>query len=112
MKKVNAKPISDRETNMDHLCFVDLFPSGIGRMYDNRATKIMPAKYIRWILNQSNPSARRHIQYLLSAIHNKDIRAIDSGIFEQVRSSKLPNMNVKSLKDGLEQKKNIRIKSI
>ena len=107
MKKVEAKPITDREINMDHLCFVDLFPSGSGGMYDTRAIKIKPAMYIRWILNQANPSARRHIQYLFSAIHNKDIRAIDSGIFAQVRSSKIPNMNVKSLKDGLEKNKKI-----
>lgn len=101
MKKIESKPITDREKNMDHTCFVRLFPTGKGGMYDDRPIKVKPAMYIRWIINQANPSARRNIQYLFSAVHNKDIRAVDSGIYSQVRSTNLPKINAKSLKDGL-----------
>lgn len=102
MKKVESIPITDRDSNMDHLCFVDLFPTGSGGMYDTRSISVKPAMYLRWILNQANPSARRNIQYLFSAIHNKEIRAIDSGIFAQVRATNLPEMTAKSLRNGLE----------
>jgi len=97
MKRVVTEPIKDRDINMDHLCFVDIFPKGRHGMYDSRQIKIQPAMYIRWIINQNNPCARRNIQYLFSAVHNKDVRAIDSGIFTSVNTSKIPNMNANDL---------------
>ncbi len=97
MKRVVSEPLKDRDTNMDHLCFVDVFPKGRHGMYDMRPIRILPAMYIRWIINQNNPCARRNIQYLFSAVHNKDVRAIDSGIFSSVNTSKIPNMNANDL---------------
>ena len=101
MKRVEAVPLNDREVDMDHLCFVDIFPFGCGGMYDKREVIVKPAMYIRWILNQAVPAARRNIQYLFSAIHNKDVRAIDSGIFAQIRSSKIPNLTANLLRNNL-----------
>ena len=104
MKKIQSIPITDRETNMDHLCFVDIFPKGRGGMYDMRpSTVIQPAMYLRWILHQSNASARRNTQYLFSAVNNKDVRAIDSGIFSTVRTSNIPNLTAKALINNVEQ---------
>ncbi len=48
MKKIEAIPIKDRDLNMDHLCFVDIFPRGRGGMYDQRSFKqVQPAMYLR-----------------------------------------------------------------
>jgi len=92
MKRVVSEPIKDRDLNMDHLCFVDIFPKGRYGMYYDRPNKVHPAMYLRWIINQANPNARRNIQYLFSAVHNKDVRSIDSGIFHSVNTTKIPNM--------------------
>lgn len=101
-KKILAQPLQDRDINMDHLCFVDIFAYGKCGMYDSRPFSIIkPAMYIRWILNQSRPYARRNLQYLFSAIHNKEIRAVDSGIFASLRTSKMPSLNAKILKDNV-----------
>ncbi len=97
MNRIITEPLKDRDINMDHLCFVDVFPKGRHGMYDSRSIKIQPAMYIRWIINQNNPCARRNIQYLFSAVHNKDVRAIDSGIFTSVNTTKIPNMNANDL---------------
>lgn len=100
-KTIEALPINDKDINLDHLCFIDIYPTGTGGLYDIRQFKINPAMYIKWILNQANPNPRRNIQYLFSTINNKDIRSIDSGIYASVRTSKIPNMNVRKLKDSI-----------
>ncbi len=51
MKRVVTEPIKDRDINMDHLCFADIFPKGRHGVYDSRQIKIQPAMYIRWIIN-------------------------------------------------------------
>lgn len=106
VKKVVSTPLTDRDKNLDHLCFVDIFPYGRGGMYDDRTSRVQPAMYIKWLLRNSNPIARRNIQFLFSAIHNKDVRAIDSGIFASIRTSSMPNLNAQILKDKI--KKNDR----
>jgi len=97
-KKVVTEPMKDRDNEIDHLCFIDLFPYGRGGMYDSRPIeRIKPAMYLRWVLHQANPYARRNFQYIFSAINNKDIRSVNYGIFATMRSSKDPNLNAAKL---------------
>jgi hypothetical protein len=70
-------------------------------MYDLREINIKPAMYLRWLLKQSNPGPRRNVQYIFSSINNKDIKAVDSGVFASIRTAKVPNMNVQKLREGL-----------
>ncbi len=99
--RIHSSPIPDNSQNRDLLCFVDTYPYGRGGMYDDRVIKIKPAMYLRWILNHENPNPRRNVQFLFSLFNNKDIRALDSGIYASLNSAKLPNMNVKKLREGL-----------
>ena len=69
-------------------------------MYDSRI-KVQPAMYLRWLLHNNNPAPRRNIQYLFNALNNKDIRAIESGIYASIRSSNMPNLSVNSLRNKL-----------
>ena len=68
-------------------------------MYDEREIKISPAMYVRWLIKQSNPNLRRNVQFIFNSINNKDIKAVDSGVFASIRTTKLPNMNVKKLRE-------------
>lgn len=97
MKKVIAQPIQDKDRDMDHLCFVDIFPKGTGGMYDERTFRVKPAMFARWIIMNKNPVARRNIQYLFHLLHNKDIRAADSGIYASLKTSKMKNINAKTM---------------
>ncbi len=97
MKKVIAQPIQDKDRDMDHLCFVDIFSKGTGGMYDERTFEVKPAMYARWIIMNKNPVARRNIQYLFHLLHNKDIRAADSGIYASLKTSKMKNISAKTM---------------
>ena len=69
-KRVCTAPLTNRDKDLDHLCFHQLFPYGRGGMYDDRPQKVQPAMYARWILRQYNPVARRNAQYIFSLLHN------------------------------------------
>lgn len=83
-KKNIQKPLSNNDVHLDHLCFPELFPRGVGGMFDERQYEVKPAMYLRHILMNRNPIARRNQQYVFSALHNKDVRASESGIFTQM----------------------------
>jgi hypothetical protein len=68
-------------------------------MYYDRGFEIKPAMFLRWILFNENPSARRNIQYLFSAIHNKDMRAVDSGTFAAISSTSNNKYTAKDIID-------------
>ncbi len=55
----------------------------------------------------SNPVARRNIQYLFSSVHNQDIKAVESGIFASIHTSKMPNLTAGDLKNQIENKTQI-----
>jgi hypothetical protein len=42
---------------------------------------VTPTAFVKWILKQKNPLARRIIPYVFSMANNKDLRSIDSGNF-------------------------------
>jgi hypothetical protein len=71
-------------------------------MYDIRPIHISPAMYAKWILNQKNSVARRDISFLFYLVNNKEIRAVDSGIYSSLHSSKLPNLTAGKLKEKIE----------
>ncbi len=50
-------------------------------MYDNRDIKVNPAMYIRWLIMQSQPNARRNVQFIFNNLNNKDIN-----IFNNIRN--------------------------
>jgi hypothetical protein len=58
--------------------------------------------FYRWIFLNNNPTARRNQQYIFSALHNKDIRAVDSGIYASIHASRMPNMTARKLLDKVE----------
>jgi hypothetical protein len=68
-------------------------------MFDKRTINISPAK---WILNQKNSIARRDISYLFFLVNNKEIRAVDSGIFSSLHSSKMANLTAGKLHEKIE----------
>ena len=98
--RTDSIPLKDQDVNKDHLCFVELFPFGKGGMYDKRI-KVQPAMYLRWLLHNANPRPRRNIQFLFNALNNKDIRAIESGVYASLRASKMPNLNINSFRQKL-----------
>jgi hypothetical protein len=99
--RIEASPFGDDYIDKDHLCFVDIYPYGKGGMYDYRDIRIKPAMYIRWLIMQSQPHARRNVQFIFNTINIKDIKSVDSGVYASVRTAKIPNMNAKKLRDGL-----------
>ena len=48
-------------------------------MYDDREETVSPTAYIKWILKQANPIARRNISYVFLIANYKELRNIDSG---------------------------------
>ena len=56
-KKVESNPLNEKNNDLDHLCFVEIFPTGRGGMYDNRPyATIKPAMYLRWAIWNENPA--------------------------------------------------------
>ena len=104
VKRIEANPIKDRAKEMDHLCFVELFPYGTGGMYDDRPHPVKPAMFVKALIQNANPIARRNIQFLFSTVHNKDIRAADSGIYASLHTSKMPYLNAADLKNKISNK--------
>jgi len=88
-KRINNEPLNIKNPDLDHLCFPNIFPYGKYGMYDSREISVSPLMYCKWIFRQRNPIARRNIPYLFSLCYNKDIRALDSGIFASLRTSKM-----------------------
>ena len=95
--RISTIPIADKDTNQDHLCFPYIFFKGTGGMYDQRAKKVSPVMYAKWILKQKEGFARRDIPYLFSLCNNKDIRGIDSGIFASLRTFRQNTLNAGTL---------------
>jgi len=105
LKKIQAVPFTDRDKFKDMLCFVDLFPKGRGGMYQDRPLgKVQPAMFLRWQLMNENPSVRRNIQYLLSCLHNKDIRSVDQGIYATLQTTKFPDITAGKLIEHIRSK--------
>ena len=73
-------------------------------MYDKRKIIIKPAMYCKWILRQKIANARREIPYLFSLCHNKDIRAVDSGIYASLMTAKMKNLTAGQLMKKIENK--------
>jgi hypothetical protein len=103
-KRVETEPLYNNFVNLDHWCFTDIFPSGRGGMYDKREIIVKPAMHLRYLLNHRHGIARRNQQYLFSAVHNKDIRAAESGIFASINATKNSNLNAKTMVEKLNQK--------
>jgi hypothetical protein len=99
-----AKIMSNHEKNLDHWCFPELFPYGTGGMYDDRESKVNPAMYVRHGMWNASSDLRRNQQYLFSAIHNKDVRAIDSGIYASLHSTSCHNYTALDIKKGSHEK--------
>ena len=68
----------------------------LGGMYDKRPINISAPMFCKWMLRQSNPIARRDIQYLFHLSNSKDMKNIDSGIYAALKTSKLGNLNKKT----------------
>jgi hypothetical protein len=100
-KRVVGNPLYNNDKNLDHWSFPDIFPYGVGGMYDERAHVVKNAMYARWAIFNENPTARRNIQYIFSLVHNKDIRAADSGIFASMNTCK-GNLNAKQFLNNIE----------
>jgi len=100
-KRIKSVPIQDRAIHKDHLCFVELYSTDHGGMYDKRNYEVKPAMYIRLIIQQAIPHARRNIQFILSSLHNKDIRAADNGIYASLHASKMPGIKAGFLKQQI-----------
>ena len=60
--------------------------------------------YIKWILRQKIPTARRNLAYLFHLNHRKDMRAVDSGIFASINTTQMPGLNKKNLTNKLNSK--------
>ena len=53
--------------------------------------------YIRWILHQNNPIARKNIQYIFSLLNNKEIKYLEQGIYASLHTSKFGNITAEQL---------------
>ena len=105
MQKIVSEPFKDNERLMDMLCFVDVYPRGRGGIYDHRPIgKVLPAMFLRWQILHANSTARRNVQYLLSCLHNKDIRAVNQGIFASLQTTAMPNLTANQLLDHIQSK--------
>ncbi|CAF1017803.1 unnamed protein product [Brachionus calyciflorus] len=97
-------PFNDRDIDKDHKCFPNILVRGTGGMYEKRTPIVKPAMYIRWLLRQANPYFRRDIQFLFSLSHNKEINAIDQGIYAMLNTRKLKNESAKIIRDQIKNK--------
>ena len=79
-KKIEGKPIQDKQSETDHQCFPHIFIEGTGGFYTKRPFRIKPAQYHKWILRHKNPIARRDIPYIFHLVNNKDMLGIDYSI--------------------------------
>ena len=101
-KKIQSNPFNEKNKDLDHLCFVEIYRTGRGGMYDHRPYSIIkPAMYLRWAIWNENPIIRHNTQYLFSALHNKDLRAIDYGIYATLKTTNIPNLNAGLLKQKI-----------
>ena len=57
--------------------------------------------YIKWILRQRNPIARKNISYLFFLCNNKELRAVDSGIYACLKTSKMKTIKAKTFLEKL-----------
>ena len=89
--KNEQKPLYSNDINLEHICFPEIYPKGQGGMRDKRLIEIKPAMYLRWAILNKNPVVRRNQQFIFSALHNKDVRAADSGIFHNLNTTNFKN---------------------
>jgi hypothetical protein len=94
---VEATPLNHKSQDLDHLCFPNVFPYGTGGVFDKRTITITPTMFDKWSLRQKVDTARCNMPYLFSLSYIKDIRALDSGIFASLRTSKVKNLNAGKL---------------
>ncbi len=57
---------------------MDIYRYGKGGMYDNRDIKVNSAMYIRWLIMQSQPNARRNVQLIFNKLNNKEINILNN----------------------------------
>lgn len=103
-QKISSKPFDDQHENKDHYCFPNIFPTGKYGMYHKREILIKPAMYCRWILRQKIQTPRRDIQFLFSLFHNKEINAINQGIYAMLNARNYKVTNAKTLLEQLDSK--------
>lgn len=100
-QRVEATPLNHKSQDLDHLCFPNVFSYGTGVAYDKQTITITPTMFHKWSLRQKTDTARSNMPYLFSLSYIKDIRALDSGIFASLRTSKVKNLNAGKLRESV-----------
>jgi hypothetical protein len=60
--------------------------------------------YVKWILKQKQPSARRDLTYLYHLHHRKDMRAVNSGIYSCMNTTQIPGLTAGNFMNKLNSK--------
>ena len=101
LKHISGQALFEKEKELDHLCYPEHYPKGRHGMYYQRPTRVMPAMYVKARLKHRDPRFRRDAQMLFHWTNNKDMLAVDSGIFATMNTTKVGRMNAQLLKQKM-----------
>ena len=76
---INEPAIDGRCKQLDHMCFPDLFPFGIGGMHYSRQVSLKPSDYVKTIIQSRDSRFRLNQQFLFFFFHQMTIRQLSSG---------------------------------
>ena len=83
--KVNEAPLDSRTKYSDMLCFLDLYPHGIGGQTSHREVLLNPAEYFKCILMSRDSRFRLNHQFIFYLLHQATTRQIASGIYHKLK---------------------------
>ena len=70
--------IDGRCKQLDHMCFPDLFPFGVGGMHYSREVSLKPSDYVKTIIQSRDSRFRLNQQFLFFLFHQATIRQLSS----------------------------------
>ena len=85
MLRINEPAIDGRCKQLDHMCFPDLFPFGVGGMHYSREVSLKPSDYVKTIIQSRDSRFRLNQQFLFFLFHQATIRQLSSGIYHKLK---------------------------
>ncbi|KAI5699214.1 hypothetical protein M8J76_012092 [Diaphorina citri] len=84
MLRVEEQPIDSRQSDLDLMCFPDLYPYGKNGLCEKRQEPLAAADFVKCKLLSCHSEFRLNIQYLFYLFHEANIRALKAGIYHKL----------------------------
>ena len=88
LQNLTEKPLADRQSHLDVMCFPVLFPDGKFGEFHPREVKLSPAEYVKSRLWNKDSRFRKDASYIFYLLAQKEKREIKAGMYNMLSSSK------------------------